>query len=298
MDSPSDLIIAFSFSLMPDGAPGSYNVAIAKHLVAVLESGQAALEDMPVVALQWEIADALFELCPRLSEELTKQKRLIVVKPPCFQKEGIQQDLFEKWLNAEQVENFEEVNYKQVFKTCLNFATGELIVEKLNSLLDDGSFYEMFKGLRLTNLVRPKLGDLFTEARVLPNRKDYPNGLNVHQRIRINRLVIERIVEDEVIVPRGEYLSTSGVIESVFDYCRANNYLIKSVNVIAHPLHSPRCIAQSNQILDVKRFSLQARDVVMRKTPTWDASGAQVWCRSQANWEEYERVVSKLLMSR
>lgn len=296
MNNRVDLIIAFSFSLMPDGAPGSYNIALAKHLAQTLELRQTTLAVMPVVALQWEIADALSDLYPRLTDKLMKLERLIVVKPPQFLKEGVRQDLFEKWLHAvESVDNSGTGKYKLVLQTCLECVTGGLIVEKLNSLLDDDKFYQKFEGLQLNSLVRPKLGDLFTEARMLPNPKYYPHGLKTHQKIRVNRLIIEAVVDDDAIVQRGQYLSTSGVIESVFEDCFAKDLLVESVSVIGHPLHSPRCLAQSNQILSAKNINLLAQEIVMGELPVWDNSGAQVWCRSQANWEEYEGIVSGLL---
>jgi hypothetical protein len=289
MNSPTDIIIAFSFSLMPDGGPGSYNVALAEQLVAVLESRKAALADIPVVALQWEIADALSELNPKLTEQLTKLERLIIVKPPNFLKEGVDLDLFEKWLKTP------DANYKKTLEHCLEMAVGETMLEKLNSLLDDAEFYEKFEGLQLASLVRPKLGSLFTEARILPHSKYYPNGLREHQRIRINRLIVEAIVEDEKIVRRGQYLSTSGVLESVLDYCQASDYVFESVNIIAHPLHRPRCMEQLAQISKAKSLSVLMQEVVMSNFLPWDASGAQVWCQSQTNWQAYEEIVSGYL---
>ncbi|MFT4728838.1 MAG: hypothetical protein ACI9UN_003351 [Granulosicoccus sp.] len=286
MNSSTDLIIGFSFSLMPDGAAGSYNTGLAEQLAVVLESRKATLEDIPVVALQWEIADALSELYPKLTEQLTKLERLIIVKPPKFLKEGVDLDLFEKWLKVP------SANYKNVLEHCLELAAGETILEKLNSLLDDAAFYEKFEGLQLANLVRPKLGDLFTEARILPHSKYYPNGLREHQRIRINRLIVEAIVEDEKIVQRGQYLSTRGVLESVLDSCHAKDYAFGSVKVIAHSLHRPRCMEQLAQILRAKNLSVLMQEEVMSNFLPWDTSGAQVWCRSRDNWEAYEEVVS------
>ena len=69
-------------------------------------------------------------------------------------------------------------------------------------------------GLALENLERPKLGPLATEERVMPELKDYPDGLAQYQRIRVNRLIMEAIIQDRQILNDSAYLSTQGVIQA------------------------------------------------------------------------------------
>lgn len=259
--SPSpDLIIAFAFSLMSDGAPGSYNLRLAQHLQKQLEKYR---DDAPYVAVQWEIADAMAEANPALLQGLRSSDK---------------SKLLQHWLTT---------------------AAGNSIAEQLNSLLDEANFYEGFGPFKLNNLERPELGELFTEYRSLPRSSDYPLGLSQFQRKRINRLIIERLVDDVDIVRPGRYLSTAGVIDFV-----ANQLLnhspthLQKIGIVAHPLHAPRCIEQTKQAMSAKQSNANIYAEGPDQEILWDEATAQIWCRSLSNWSNYEKIVQKLIAQR
>jgi len=283
-----DLIVAFSFSLMPDGAPGSYNVELARHLGERLVD-EAQKSDWPVIAMQWEIADALKALFPELVAALYDENKIVVVRPPIFKKEEITQEQFDACLKSAVSED------SQVLYDRISMAPGDDTGEKLNFLLTDGRLYERFQGLALENLIRPELGDLFTEYRRLPVTSSYPDGLGTHQRVRVNRLIIERIVDDTRALQRGRYLSTGGVIDKVCGYCEMSNQALRTVGIVAHSFHLPRCITQSKQTFARRGFEVQVEAAGLSAPLPWDETGAQVWCRSHANWLGYEEIVQTMM---
>jgi hypothetical protein len=81
MDSPETLLLGFSFSMHPDGSPGSYNKAIADAMweqIAEHRSNGAKV----LLAAQWEIVDALTN---KHDERLFDDKTLtFVAEPPKF----------------------------------------------------------------------------------------------------------------------------------------------------------------------------------------------------------------------
>lgn len=289
MTNSPDIIIGFAFSLMSDGAPGSYNEKLAAHLSKLLENHQSEKGELPQVALQWEIADALEALYPDLTDEITNQNKLLIVRPPEFLTGEAEEGLFDDLLIACESEHC------KALQSCVDTISGGSITERLNSLLNDAKFYEKFSGLKLTNLVRPSLGDLFTEDRSLPLQGHYPLGLRRYQRIRVNRLIIESVVDEPEIVKRGRYLSTTGVIDSVLDHCLNHAQEINNLSVVAHPLHAPRCVEQTMQALAARKLDVCVHGEMQNVDFSWDSSGAQVWCRSLPNWNQYERAVRKML---
>jgi hypothetical protein len=291
MTNSPDLLIGFAFSLMPDGEPGSYNEKLAAHLSNLLEDHHSAKGELPQVALQWEIADALETLHPDLTDEITNQNKLLIVTPPAFLASDIEEGLFDDALIDGELEHC---------KTLQHYLDGISVVSltgRLNRLLDDAKFYEKFSGLELANLVRPSLGDLFTEDRSLPLQDHYPHGLRRYQRIRVNRLIIESVVDEPEILKRGRYLSTTGVIDSVLDHCLNHDQEINNISVVAHPHHSPRCVEQTTQALAARKLDISVRGEMQDVGFSWDSSSAQVWCRSLSNWNQYETDIKKLLLN-
>ena len=289
MTNSPDLVIGFAFSLMSDGAPGSYNEKLAAHLSKLLEKHQSARGKLPQVALQWEIADALEALDQDLADEIVNQNKLLIVRPPEFVTSEVDEGLFDDFLIACESEHC------KTLQRCLDAISGGSFPRRLNSLLNDAKFYEKFSDLELANLVRPSLGDLFTEVRSLPLQGHYPHGLRRHQRIRVNRLIIESVVDEPAILKRGRYLSTTGVIDSVLDHCLKHDQEINYLSVVAHPLHAPRCVEQTMQALAARKLNFSVQGEMQNVDFSWDSAGAQVWCRSLSNWNQYETVVRKLL---
>jgi hypothetical protein len=291
MTTSPDLIIGFAFSLMSDGAPGSYNEKLAAHLSKLLEDHQSAKGELPQVALQWEIADALEALHPDLTDEITNQNKLLIVRPPAFLTNDVEEGSFDDALIDGESEHC------KALQRCIDAISGGSITGRLNSLLGDAKFYEKFSGLELANLVRPSLGDLFTEDRSLPLQDNYPHGLRRYQRIRVNRLIIETVVDEPESLKRGRYLSTTGVIDSVLDHCLNHDQEINNISVVAHPLHAPRCVEQTTQALAARKLDVPVHKGMQNVDFSWDSSSAQIWCRSLSNWNQYETVVRKLLLS-
>ena len=283
-----EMIIAFSFSLMPDGAPGAYNHAIACQLAERLDAGLLKSEQS-LVALQWEIADALEDSFPALSRTMHDEARLIVVKPPAFLPTDIDQARF-----VAQLENVGSDN-NRVLADSINLAQGENTQQKLNFLLTDARLYERFQHLELDNLIRPQHGDLLSEYRKLPEVLSHADGLRRYQRIRVNRLIIESIVKDKEVLKRGQYLSTGGVVEQVCEDCKRRGQVFQDVQVIAHPLHLPRCIKQLQQTFISQGLNVNVSEAGLFTIPPWDDTGAQVWCRSLSNWLQYEEIVLRLM---
>jgi hypothetical protein len=276
---------------MSDGAPGSYNEKLAAHLSRLLEDHQSAKGELPQVALQWEIADALEAIHPDLTDEITNQNKLLVVRPPTFLTNEVEEGLFDDELIDGESE------HHKTLQRCLEAISGGSITGRLNRLLDDAKLYEKFSGLELANLVRPSLGDLFTEVRSLPLQDHYPHGLRRYQRIRVNRIIVESVVDEPEILKRGGYLSTTGVIDSVLDHLLHHDQEISNISVVAHPLHSARCVEQSTLALAARKLDVSVQGEMQNVDFSWDSSSAQIWCRSLSNWNQYEAVVRKLLSS-
>jgi hypothetical protein len=274
---------------MSDGAPGSYNEKLAAHLSRLIEDHQLAMGELPQIALQWEIADALEALHPDLTDEISNQNKLLIVRPPEFLTNDVEEGSFDDLLIDD------ESKHCRTLQRCLDAISGGSLTGRLNRLLDDAKLFEKFSGLELTNLVRPSLGDLFTEVRSLPLQDHYPHGLRRYQRIRVNRLIIESVVDEPESLKRGRYLSTTGVIDSVLDHCLNLDQEINNISVVAHPLHAPRCVEQTTQALAARKLDVSVQGEMQNVNFSWDSSSAQVWCRSLSNWNRYESVVRKLL---
>jgi hypothetical protein len=294
MNKSPEIILGFAFSLLPDGSPGSYNEILAKQIHRQIEACQKQCEDPPLIAVQWEIADALMDRYPALIETLTDQHKLFVVEPPKFQSSDADEDetQFEMWLAKYAGQN------GQVLLGLLNAIEGKSILGRLNKVLVDGDFFKHFPQIELDNLVRPDLGDLFTEQRDIPSALPYPDGLRRFQRMRVNRLIIESIVQDRSILKSGRYLSTPGVIDAVLDYCVATDQLFENMQIVAHPLHLPRCTRQVYDAIKAQNLNIKVTSETADESFPWDLSGAQTWCQSLENWNQYEKIVQEWLSSR
>ena len=282
-----DLIIGFSFSLMPDGSPGSYNSMLAERLSRLLQNQQKSQGEIPFVALQWEIADALFAQSARWVEKLEAEEKLFVVAPPTFGSSDIDELAVRPWFLRQKSRSV------KLLCDCIEATQAASLTEALNRLLVQDRIYERFAGLELVDLIRPRAGDLFTEFRDLPQPGDFPKGLGKYQRIRVNRLIIERIIASPKLVKRGQYLSTAGVIDSVFDYWATKGITLENPRVLAHPRHTPICIEQTSLALTTRGLSPDVQGELLGATFPWDTSGAQVWCRSQENWQTYEETIAQ-----
>lgn len=71
------------------------------------------------------------------------------------------------------------------------------LLEDLNRLLADPKLYAQFPDLALNPLERPRLGPLFTERREMPAAKDYPEGLGPYQTLRVNRLILDAVLNND-----------------------------------------------------------------------------------------------------
>ncbi|MGK0474097.1 MAG: hypothetical protein ACJAR0_004597 [Candidatus Azotimanducaceae bacterium] len=294
MNKSPEIVLAFAFSLLPDGSPGSYNEILARQIHRYLEEHQKQSDDPPLVAMQWEIADALMDLYPTLVETLTDQQKFFVVEPPRFQAtdEDGHKTRLETWLTKNVGQNGRTLTNR------LNLNEGSSMLSRLNNLLDDGDLFKDFPRIQFDNLVRPDFGEIFTELREIPSASQYPNGLRRFQRIRVNRLIIESIVQDRSIVKSGRYLSTPGVIDAVLEYCVATDQPFGNVTIFAHPLHAPRCTRQTNDALMAHNLNGKIIEKTIDEDFPWDSSGAQTWCQSLANWNQYEARVQEWLNAR
>ena len=292
MKEPPNLILAFAFSLLPDGSPGSYNEILARQLNEHIKQSYKQNEKLPLIALQWEIADALTDQYPHLAETLNTQQKLFVIEPPRFRSSEVDEDRIESWLGSNAGKN------GQLLLDCLGHIKDGSVLSRLNKLLDNGNLFKDFQGIKFDNLTRPELGQLFTERRVIPSASQYPNGLRRFQRIRVNRLIIESIVHDRGVLKTGRYLSTPGVIDSVLDYRISSNQQFSVAHITAHPLHSPRCSKQTSDAFMAQSLDIKIMDNRVNEEFPWDSDSAQIWCQSFSNWNRYETAVQDWMSKR
>ena len=124
----------------------------------------------------------------------------------------------------------------------------------------------------------------------MPAPMDYPNGLGHYQRLRVNRLIIDAVIDNDQILRQGAYLSTSGVLDASI---RAVDLkAITEVVVLAHPAHLPRCLQQVESALKLQ--GAQRIAVIPGLSAVqwpWDDQVAQQWCCSEGAWSAYEQQV-------
>jgi hypothetical protein len=297
--SQNDLMIGFSFSVWPDSSPGRCNEWIAKSMRGDLARSSAGSH--PWVGVQWEIFDALEDLNTFSFAAARFVPERAIAGPPCFYPSDIRDGAgFVDLLREGKLPAVRTL--AESLKTTLDAQTPPDSAELcagLNRLIDDRQLFEAFDGLvELTDLdrrvERPELSFLGTEKRRLPTRGLYPKGLRKFQARRVNRLLIEAIVP-EGILARGGYLDAGQVARHVLGTLDVP--LIRSVWVYAHPCHRDWCRQETLVALRERGWtggddSLQFGDDAANwdATHTWDADSAQVWCRSQKNWEAYSRL--------
>lgn len=268
-------LTGFSFSLNPDGSSGSYNRALARHILS-LDLTNTGLY------LQWEIAEALREEDLKAFSQL--KSRMQIVSPPLFPDTEI---------DFKDLNGLERTNHHlTTLKNLVTNTDGQDLRESINKLLQDANLFKQFQGLELKHLVREELGPLFTELRILPNPEDYPTGLGSYQCIRVNRLILSAIVNNSSLIKTLPYITTLDVIEETL--ISMTNHAVNHIGIVAHPLHAPRC----QQLLDAAIAQKGLKQTTYREsieTPSWDQSSAQVWCQSEANFLAYEKKVAELL---
>lgn len=177
------------------------------------------------------------------------------------------------------------------------WADAKAIAGSFNRLLTDAHFHRDFHDaagspvVELHHLYREKVGSVGVEQRVLPPAD---STLRRFQRLRVNRLIIEAIFPQEQVVKRGRYLSTRGVLTQLFNASRNESAApFEQVRIYGHPAHSPRCRRQFLESDWVRLDRIPAdciHDVCAGQHIDWDAATAQMCCRSQQNWDDYERM--------
>jgi hypothetical protein len=304
---PYTLLLGFSYSLDPDGAPGSYNRAISAAMQQWLSNHDSA---GVLVAAQWEIVDAL--------GEHYNGPPPFAVPPPAFTTEDIADadalihllknpatpaarhladtlcDLLQRVGYAPAADGQEKIRILDQ----VNLTTERLAIY-LNRLLDQTTFYTAFQGnVELHHLLRPAFGALGFEKRELPTGNA---PLLPLQKKRINRLIIEAIVADEKILRRGSYLSTQGVLDRVLLQFQDKLGQIGKVQIFGFPAHSPLCRRLSIESLWKQGCFIDPQNVIdvscqdpsQWHTLPWDANTAQIWCKSLQNWLDYVKLWHK-----
>ena len=217
------LLLGFSYSLAPDGSPGSYNQDIAAAVCQWIDKRKDG-DDEVLLAAQWEIVDALTSQNPGLQP--------VAVPPPVFTASDILDanrlvgllqagetagarklaQLLLASLNQVGQDSHGDDDAKIFSRAGLN--AGRLAMY-LNGLLSDPTMYQSFSpNVELHDLHRTPLGALGFEARQMPS-VDGP--LFPFQTIRVNRLIIEAVIPYEDVLKRGSYLGTDGVLDQVLD---------------------------------------------------------------------------------
>jgi len=269
---------------MPDGSAGPHNLKLAEWLFQEIKGARISVNSG--LALQWEIAEALEFLSSDALEPWRELGNLLVIAPPRFAPSDV---------NSAKLRGYLAVSSVPFAKTLLaHLPESDQDIEKgFDDLLNEPNFYRSFIGLALENLERPKLGPLATEERVMPGLKDYPDGLAQYQRIRVNRLIMEAIIQDRQILNDSAYLSTQGVIQAALQKFPGSS--LDRIQVVAHPAHSPRCDWQLRHWLNVQSLdrSIVIKSANMENWPWYDTV-AQHWCRSPEAWTAQEEMVRHL----
>jgi len=272
------LLLAFSYSLMPDGSPGPHNLRLAELLRQTLSRPQQ--HGGFCAWVQWEIADALRLLSPDVFKTLIDARRLWVIPPPKFVASDFEDQQLWQYLKRLKTQAARQLMNRLA-------STEANLLEGLNGLLDKPKLYTQFPDLTLKPLERPRLGPLFMERRELPAAKDYPDGLGPYQPIRVNRLILDAVLNNDQILRPATYLSTKGVIDESIQAVDLDT--LSEVVVLAHPAHLPRCLQQVESVLT--QWAARPIPVIpglaVELWP-WDAGVAQQWCCSEAAWTAYE----------
>jgi hypothetical protein len=300
MDSPQTLLLGFSFSMDPDGSPGSYNEAIAdamRERIAKYSVGVNAL-----LAAQWEIVDALANRHPDDKQPFEDKTFTFVAEPPKFKASDVldaahlvrllrepKTDGARK-LSEQLCECLRQVGHRPDSDARLlerAHLDGTRLAAYLNRLLSDSEMYKKFHSkVELHNLHRKDKGALGFEARQMPSSK---GKLLKFQTMRVNRFIIEAVIPDERVLRRSTYLNTQGVLDNTLDHFKDKVQRITKVCVFGFPAHSPHCRRLTIESFWNKGISLKPQDVedVPAGEPLWNPKTAQMWCRSCGTHEDY-----------
>lgn len=301
------LQIGFAYSLTPDGAPGSYNHALAQSIKNDIDAGNPSA----CVGMQWEIYDALEQIYGNDDSSLPTGliPLSLVATPPPFEPNHIKEphhlisfisesdDAAVSILRNQIGQILDKMGYSHLAALgAPNVAIlKEMLVAFLNSLLHNPFFFRDFAGnVKLESLVREAKTREWREERVMPNPADYPNGLHRLQTQRVNRLIIEGIIP-KTILERGGYLSTRGVLDQIIPEIGRSGRSISTVKVYGHPAHRPRCRRQFLEYVWNQGWPLSPDQVTFGDMDEfWDPETAQEWCRSPEAWDAYEKDPGRL----
>jgi hypothetical protein len=322
MMSSKALLIGFSFTLRSDGSPGRCNEAIARRMYDGWRSSSD--ENKPVMAVQWEIYDALEALGAPV--ETLFPAETLVAKPPTFTSKdiGSRMKLIEQLMTPGTPAHrllLQELNRDPAWRQLPkaggpNVSINELVTV-LNNLLMSRTFYRPFRSLLdLHDLIRPTKGLVGLEKREIPRAG--PGGeqrLGRFQTMRINRLIIEEIVPETVdlavgpnessatiargpyecrnhILKRGQYLNVEGVARSLLTTFKEQAEGLLDIKVYGHPEHRKWCEGQTAKMatelgLKIGGVGVPEEDP-WSEAEKWDENSAQLWCRSSENWSYYQ----------
>jgi len=292
------LLIGFAFSLTPDGSPGKYNQTLAERIKRDIDNGTW-------IGSQWEIYDALVDLCQELGDPLPASLvgTSLVATPPPFVPDDIKDpNAFIDFIHSDTspprstlqhhlTAIAQSVGYEDLrtIRTPKDTIKQEILSAQLNALLQDRQLYKSFVGsVDLVSLSRKGQHRDWNEKRAMPVPNKYPNGLRRFQTLRVNRLIIEAIIPESQL-RRGGYLSTRGVLDQVIGEIGRSGRDLSTVRVYGHPAHSPRCRRQFLEYVWNHGWLLTPQQVVIDNMEEfWDPRTAQDWCKSREAWDEYE----------
>lgn len=312
---PHSLVLGFAFSMTPEGLPGTYNEHLANQLRSVLrDAAQRPASERPWIGMQWEIFDALEATWNSSQGDLLELVPLMhVAAPPVF----VDDDIVNAPLIVEHLRDArDDLQAIQLGnKPCApSTVAGRALAARIdrslppntsrmaiaacfNSLLPDGCFHCHFYNsagrplVELHDLYRSKSGSVGVENRVLPSAEAC---LLRFQRLRVNRLIIEAIFPNERVLKPGRYLSTQGVLAQLFEVARTEAAAsFEHVFIYGHPAHSPRCRRQFLESDWARQQGIpedRVYDACAGMKSDWEATTAQMCCRSQENWDDYERM--------
>jgi hypothetical protein len=277
----TDLVIGFSFGILPTGAPGRLNERIATRIAE--DSGVRSNDCL--VGMQWELEDALRRI------NLHHRSDCVVAPSPALTEDDIicLRDLESAVESEEHLKKaFEELNLHRSLKDVFQFKNRA--VAYCNRLLSDKRLFRSFDRLQLKPLRKSKSGRDWEESRVIPPAKS--PDLNTFQNQRVNRLIIETIAEKAI--KQAKYLGTIDVAQAVWNVVRDRNLTVAHVRVYGHPEHVLRGRIQTLESAWKLGLQLDPAQVTVipcgdseREAPgNWDPDNAQEWIRT---WELYRQ---------
>jgi hypothetical protein len=187
-----------------------------------------------------------------------------------------------------------------------------------NRILSNRTFYEalhekedghVVRRVELHDYYRLRLGPIGVEKRRLPDPK---GPLQYYHTRRVNRLILEAVLTgEEPLIKDMEYLSTHDGVNKYLQQLEEDHPRIRleppqQAIIYGHPEHRSRCKRQFLEAAWTNRWDFKPTNVHLGgqgaainvggasvtldqwAAPLWDASSAQIWCRSLRNWTDYE----------